>query len=468
MISNGVSEMNRLKPVVLDSRFIEETLSKISLSEIEESRKRILTPLKEVILFKGEPCNARVRDINGREYIDMTAQAWTLNLGFVHPDVLYAVYVQMQRLTHVRYGFPTIPRLKLAKKLTDLAPGKLKRVSFNNEGGGLAIETAIKLALVNKPEGRSFISFWRGYHGSTLATISASNYMPFVVRFSGFGVERFVKAQYPYCYRCIYGEEYPGCSMHCLSVLEETFKKGVNEPVAGVIIEPIQGPGGQIPAPKEFLSGLRKLCNEYDASLIYDESQTAFGRIGRMFAAEYYGVYPDMMALTKALGGGFPIGALIAREDYSGFTEAEEHTTFGSNPVMMAAALINLELIKKLNLPRRAEEMGRYITKRLVEMQEKYECIGDVRGPGLFIGVELVEDRETKEPATEQAEDLVSEALKRGVIFDLSMPEITFKGDFIRNVIKFKPPLLITKEEADTALSVFEKSLKTVFETQGK
>ncbi len=456
--------MAEISPVVLTKEEIYSLLNILEDREVTEAKAKSLTPLKETILFEGKPMTAIVKDVNGKEYIDMTAQAWTLNLGYVHPDILYSVYLQMQKLTHVRYGFPTIPRIKLINKLTQLAPGKLKRVSFNNEGGGLAVEASIKLALVNKPEGRTFITFWRGYHGSTLTTISASNYLPFIIRFSGFGLDRFVKVPFPYCYRCPFNFEYPNCNLECLNVLESTLKRGVNEPVAGVIMEPIQGPGGQIPAPKEYIKGVRQVCDENNVYLIWDESQTAFGRVGEMFAADLYSTTPDIMALTKALGGGFPIGALLAREDLKGFSEGEEHTTFGSNPVMFAAALVNLEVIQRLNLAKKAKETGKYITKRLEEMKEDYELIGDVRGPGLFIGVELVKDKETKEPATEEADNLVAEAMKRGVIFDLSMPEITFTNEFIRNVIKFKPPLTITQEEVDKALNVFEESLKETIE----
>jgi len=458
--------VEEIKPSVLSKNEIENMLTKISPEEVEKAKKISLTPLKETIFFKGEPGGAIIMDIDGNKYIDCTAQAWTLNIGYCQPDVLYTVLTQMKRLTHVRYGYPTIPRLKLLLKLSEIAPGNLKKVSFNNEGGGMAIEAAMKLAMVNSKKigGHIFITFWRGYHGATLATIPASMILRVVVRFPGFGLDRFVKLPYPYCYRCPFGEkEYPDCGIICASFVERALTEAVSAPVIGMIIEPMQGPGGQIPAPPEFLKELRRICNEYNIFLIFDEAQVAFGRCGRMFAAEYYNVIPDMIALTKALGGGFPIGATLAREDLKEFTEGEEHTTFGSNPIMFAAALASIEVIQRLNLPKRAEEMGNYIMGRLREMQETYEVIGDVRGAGLFIGVELVKDRKTKEPLNFLKVDMfLKEAFKRGVIFDVSMPIISEKGQIIRNVIKIKPPLTITREQVDRALEVFEECLKKV------
>jgi 4-aminobutyrate aminotransferase-like enzyme len=411
------------------------------------------------------PGGSIVRDIQGNEYLDCTSQAWTLNVGYVNPDVVYAAQFQAERLTHVRYGYPTVPRIKLVNKLSQIAPGQLKKVSIQNQGGGTAIEAALKLAMVHKPGASIFITSWMGYHGATLATIAASNWMPNpLIRFPGFGIEHFVKVPYPYCYRCRGKQNPKNCDLECLEHLRRTIIYGTNAPVAGVLIEPMQGPGGQVPAPKRYIEGLRKLCNEENIFLIWDESQTAFGRVGKMFAAEIYGITPDMMTLTKGLGGGFPLGATLADEKLSGFTPAEEHSTFGSSPLLMAAALINIEVIQRLDLPGRAAKMGAHITKRLKEIQEKYEQIADIRGPGLFIGIEMVKDHKSNEPANSLSDAIVREGFKRGVIFDLSMP--LFRGlKFQRNVIKIKPPLVITKEEANRAVDVFEESLKVAIKS---
>lgn len=454
--------MVEFQPEMLDEEEVRRMLTEVTDDEVSRARALSLTPLKEQILVEGVPGGAVVRDSTGQEYIDCTAQAWTLNSGYCNPDILYAVAEQMKHLTHVRYGYPTIPRIKLINRLGELFPGDLRKVALNNEGGGFAIEAAMKLAMVNKPGATTFLTAWRGYHGASLATLPASHYMPYLTRFPGYGLGHYVKFPYPYCYRCPVGLQRDDCSLACLQLVEGAIKYGANTPVAGLIIEPIQGPGGMIPTPDGYLAGLKELCARYGIYLIYDEAQTTFGRVGAMSASELYGVPPDMMALTKALGGGFPIGALLAKEDMNRFTDVEEHTTFGANPVMMAAALASIEVVLRKDLAGRAKRLGQQVTARLRELQGKYEIIGDIRGPGLFIGVELVEDRETKKPAFERAVAFLEIALKLGVIFDVDMPELLSGLPTRRNVIKIKPVLTITDEQMEKALQVFEVCLQKV------
>jgi len=444
------------EPKYLKKEEVIDLITKITEEEFLKARERSLTPLKSTVLFKGE--GAYVQDIKGKKYLDMTAQAWTLNHGYVNPDIMYTVYEQMHLLTHVRYGFPTIPRIKLINTLSELFG--FEKVSLNNEGGGMAVEAAMKLAMVNRPGKSTFIVTYRGYHGASLATIAASSPLPSVIRFEGFGKEHFRRVPYPYCYRCPFNKNYGECNFECLMPVENLIKYDNNNDIAGMIIEPMQGPGGQIPSPPGYLEKLKKILHENDILLIFDEAQTAFGRIGKWSASEYYNVKPDMITLTKALGGGFPVGALLARGDLSGFTEGEEHTTFGSDPVLFAAALASIEVTKRMKLMENAKIMGDYINKRLFEMKERHSIIGDVRGVGLFIGVELV--RDNKKPATEETEYIIQSAFEKGVIFDVSMPQI-LKDEFtFRNVLKIKPPLIITKEEADFALDVFEECLREV------
>jgi 4-aminobutyrate aminotransferase-like enzyme len=454
--------MEGFQPEVLSEEEVRQLLTEVTEEEVAKARKLSLTPLKEEILFEGVPGSAIVRDSTGKEYIDCTAQAWTLNSGYCNPDVLYTVAEQMKRLTHVRYGYPTIPRIKLINPLSELFPGNLRKVALNNEGGGFALEAAMKLAMVNRPGATTFLVAWRGYHGASMATLPASHYMPYLTRFPGYGLDHYVKFPYPYCYRCPVGLERETCSLACLKLVEGAMKYGANTPIAGLLIEPMQGPGGMIPTPPGYLAGLKELCQNYGIFLIYDEAQTTFGRVGAMSATELYGVPPDMVALTKALGGGFPIGALLTREDLKRFTEAEEHTTFGSNPVMMAAALASIEVVLRKDLAGRAKRLGEQVTARLKELQDKYEIIGDIRGPGLFIGIELVEDRETKEPAFERAIAFLEIAMHLGVIFDVDMPDLTAGLPTRRNVLKIKPVLTITDEQMEKALQVFEICLQKV------
>ncbi len=448
-------------PQTLSQEEIASLLSQVSEEEVERARQLSLTPLKSTILYRGEPGSALVQDYEGNTYIDCTAQAWTLNVGYCNPDVLAAAVEQMKYLTHVRYAYPTIPRIKLINRLSTFLPGQPRKVCLNVQGGGAAIEAAMKLAMINKPGADVFLVASRGYHGASLATLAASQYFPYITRFPCFGRDRFVRFAYPYCYRCPIGRNPRTCELACLDLVEQAIHYASGS-VAGLIIEPMQGAGGQVPAPPGYLAGLREICRRRDIFLIFDECQTSFGRIGAMSAAEYYGVSPDMIVLSKGLGGGFAIGALVANADLKGFTAVEEHTTVGSAPLSFAAAVANIELIERAGLCERARTLGQRATTRLRHLQEKQEIIGDVRCPGLFIGVELVEDRHSKQPATERAAAVVELAKQFGVIFDLSMPDIVNGKPTMRNVIKIKPPLTITEEQLDRALDTFESCVKQV------
>ena len=454
--------MEPFQPQVLSPDEIRAMLTEVSDEEFEEAKSHSLVHLKRQILYEGEPGGAVVTDTKGNQYIDCTSQAWSLNVGYCHPDVMAMVEEQMHHLTQVRYGYATIPRIKLLNRLPKLFPGNLNKVVLNNQGGATGIEGAMKLAMINKPGATVFLTAYRGYHGSSLGTLAASHYMRGLQRFSGFGLEHFHKFPYPHCYRCPIGRELRTCGLACLELAEEVMLYGATAPIAGLILEPMQGAGGQVPTPPGYLAGLKELCHRHGIFLIYDESQTAFGRCGAMSAAEYYGVAPDMMVLTKGLGGGFPVGALLAREDLKGYTAAEEHTTFSSNPVSFAAALAAIEVTLRLDLPGRARKLNERATARLRHMQEEHPLIGDVRGPGLFIGVELVEDQKTKVPAMERATALVELAAMYGVIFDVDMPEIIGGQPTFRNTIKIKTPLTIKEEQLDRALDVFEQVLTQV------
>jgi 4-aminobutyrate aminotransferase/(S)-3-amino-2-methylpropionate transaminase len=442
-------------PQVLSEEEITSLLSQVSDEEIAQAREFSLTPLKSTILHRGEPGGALVYDYEGNAYLDCTAQAWTLNVGYCNPDVLATVAEQMKYLTHVRYAYPTIPRIKLINRLSTLFPGEPRKVCLNVQGGGATIEAAMKLAMVNKPGADVFLVASHGYHGASLAMLTASQYFPYITRFPLFGRDHFVRFSYPYCYRCPLDRELRTCGLACLNLVENAIRHHYSTSIAGLIIEPMQGAGGQVPTPPGYLAGLREICDKRGIFLIFDESQTACGRIGVMSAAEYYSVMPDMFVLTKGLGGGFPVGALVARADLKRFTAVEEHTTFGADPVPFAAALANIAVIEGTGLCERTRALGERATAYLRHLQEEYDIIGDVRCPGLFIGVELVEDRESKAPATALASAFVEMAKKLGVIFDVSMPDIVDGRPSMRNVIKIKPPLTITDEQLDRALETF-------------
>ena len=391
---------------------------------------------------------ATFTDSDGREFIDCTSQAWSLNVGGCHPRVVAAAAEQIRHATHVRSGFGTVPKYLLSKRLTDLAPGNLKKISYCLHGS-VANEAAMKLALRNRPGRRFFLSPWLGYAGRTFGTMALSWPHP-KSRFLAYA-ENAVRFPHAYCYRCYFDRAYPECGLACAKFLRHMIERSVDgEPVA-LMMEPVQGGGGMIDYPADYYSEIRRICDDYDILLIWDEVQTAFGRVGKMFAAELYGVTPDIITFGKALAGGFPLAGTLHRADLEGLGSGDHGFTFAHFPVAMAAAVVTLKVLQEEQLPQRAARIGALITERLREMQQKYELIGDIRGPGLMIGIELVKSRKTKEPAREETARFVDEGLKRGVLFG----ESGYLGS--GNVVKIKPPLVIAEAQAERVLEVFEE-----------
>jgi len=386
-------------------------------------------------------------DKNGKEYIDCTSQAWTLTIGYSHPTVTAAVKGFVGQYTHIRTSFDTVPKLLLAKRLSDLAPKGLDLVTFCLHGSN-AIEGAMKLAMRKHPERKNFLSFFDGYHGRTLATMAAGWPHPnnAFLQFTG----NFVRVPQAYCYRCKFGKEYPSCNLQCAKFIEETIKHGMDGLPAGLIMEPMQGNGGMIDYPKPFYKAVRELCDKYDIALIWDEMQCAFGRIGGMFSSEIYGVIPDIIVFGKAIGGGYPLAGTICGEKYK-FATGDHSFTFSHFPVSMVAALATLDVIEEENIIAQCLEKGEYIKKKLLEMQPKYEIMGEVRAQGLMIAIEMVKDRKTKELMAHETHEMIEEALQDGLILG------GCKYLDLASVLKIKPPAVITYEQIDTVLKKFEK-----------
>lgn len=409
---------------------------------------------EDIILSHGE--GAIFWDTEGNEYIDCTAQAWSLNTGFSHPRIIKAAKKQLDKLTHARSTFYTEPQLQLAKKITEIAPGegsrKLKRASFCLHGS-VATEGAMKIALKSR-KGGQFLALYNGYHGRTLGSMSLSwphPDNPFL-----YYMGNVARVPAAYCYRCSFNLKYPDCEIQCASFIDEAITKMPDRRICALIMEPIQGNGGQVIFPPEFHTRIRQICDKHEILLIYDEVQTAFGRVPSMFACQLYDVVPDIIIYGKGLGGGFPIAGTLSRENLARFSPGDHGFTFDAFPVSLAAALENLKVIEEENILGRCQGLGDYIVNELHQMQEKYEIIGDVRGCGLMIGIELVKDRESKEPAREEAAKLVQEAQKQGVCLGLSL----YAG--LGNVVKIKPPAVITDEQVDRVLQVFEECLREV------
>jgi 4-aminobutyrate aminotransferase-like enzyme len=395
---------------------------------------------------------ASLWDSNGKEYIDCTSQAWSLNVGHCHPRVVEAVTEQVHKFTHIRTSFETAPKLLLAKKLSELGPGRLKKVGFCLTGSD-ANEGAVKLALRNRTSDQ-IVTLWDGYHGRTLSTINMSWPHP-NNRFTAWGgpVLRIPQA---YCYRCPFELTYPSCGLECARFARQTIQHASAEAPAALMMETVQGNGGMIDFPAEFHQAMRRMCDDLGMLLVYDEIQTGFGRVGEWFASSLYGVEPDIMVIGKGLGGGFPIFGTLSRDDLKPYSPGDHSFTFAHFPVSMAAALASIEAIEAENLLERGRRLGAAITARLLEMRDRYELIGDVRGPGLMIGVELVKSKKTKEPARQDAHDFVQEGLKRGVIFG----ESKYLG--LGNIVKVKPPLVITDAQVERTLDVFEEIARSL------
>jgi 4-aminobutyrate aminotransferase-like enzyme len=389
-------------------------------------------------------------DKSGQEYIDCTSQAWSLNIGYSHPKVIQAVEEVLGKYSHIRTSFETVPKLLLSKKLVELAPEGLDRVIYTITGSE-ANEGALKIAMHNRP-GNTFVSLYDGYHGRTFATLNLSWPHP-DNRFTAWSAP-IVRVPQAYCYRCPLKLTHPECDLACVDLAKMMIEKGASEPPVALIMEPIQGNGGMIDFPTGYLPAIRKMCDDLGMLLIFDEIQTGFGRLGTWFGADLYQTTPDIMVIGKALGGGLPLFGVMFNSQLQGLAPGDHSFTFAHFPLSMAAANAAIQVLEEEQLLERATQMGAIFTNRLRELQDQYELIGDIRGPGLMIGVELVKDRMTKEPAREETGRFVKEGLKRGVIFG----ESKYLG--LGNIIKIKPPLVISESEVTRTLEVFEEILR--------
>jgi 4-aminobutyrate aminotransferase-like enzyme len=394
-----------------------------------------------------------VWDDQGNEYIDCTAQAWSNNLGANDPRVLAAATAQLNEITHVRPTFHTPALLELADLVTSIAPNDLDRVGFTLHGS-MAVEMAFKLAMRNRPGSQHILTLQDAYHGRSLATMAAS--WPHPNNVFGPLQAAFARVPHPDVYRPRRGLTLEADAELCLDLLRDTLTKGVDGAVAAIIYEAIQGNGGHNEFPDNWHRGLRQICDEHDILLIVDEVQTGVGRMGRMWACDYYDLKPDMVVFGKGIGGGFPLAGVLAKAEHALFASGDDQLTFGQFPISIAAGLATVHAIIDDGLPERAAEHGRYATKRLRQMQDRFEIIGDVRCPGLMVSIELVKDRQTKEPARKETHEIFERAQARGVIFG----ESRYAG--LGNLLKIKPPLDITEGQLAQALDVLEAVIEEV------
>jgi len=421
---------------------------------VEKAKKYSTAIPGFVPLVMTEAKGCIVKDINGREYIDgISICAGPASIGSAHPKVVNAVIEQVKKLPAASPWCVNIPMVELAEKLAKILPQGFNKFRFFC-GGGEAVDFAIRTAILSLKK-REVISLYTGFHGTSFGLLSLGGSwnrirLPIVPGFR----------QIPpaYCYRCFYGKEYPQCDFECAKALESMIQWGSSGEVAAFVLEPMMGVGGHVIPPKDYFQVAREICDKYGVLLIFDEIQTGFGRTGKMWAADYYEVNPDIIVIGKAMGGGIPISGTIFSENVPLPPEEEAEwciNTFCGNPLGCAAASAVIDVIVEENLIQKTVETGSFMMERLKEIEGKHPLIGEIRGAGLFIGVELVKDKETKERANEEAKKVVAECRKRGVLL---MVSYNGKG----NVVKIKPPLNIERSLVEKIVDVLDESLSVV------
>jgi 4-aminobutyrate aminotransferase len=394
-----------------------------------------------------------VHDVDGNIFLDFTAGIAVCATGHCHPRVVKAVKVQADRLLHMSgTDFYYRAQIALAKKLSSITPGERgKKVYFGNSGAE-AVEAAFKLARWHTQRELN-LAFYGAFHGRTMGALSLTASKTIQKKHYNPLVPGITHIPYAYCYRCPYNLQYPECELGCVQWVEDTLFRTTIPPeeVAAIIVEPIQGEGGYIVPPPEFHKKLNDLAKKYGILYVADEVQSGMGRTGKMFAMEHFDVDPDIIALAKGIASGMPLGALIAGTEIMDWEAGSHASTFGGNPVSCQAALVTIELLEE-ELMKNAADQGDYLMAGLRELQQSYECMGDVRGKGLMVGVELVKDRETKEPARTWRDEIIQKAFYKGLLL-LGCGE---------NTIRFSPPLTVTAGEIDTCLSMFDSVVREI------
>jgi 4-aminobutyrate aminotransferase/(S)-3-amino-2-methylpropionate transaminase len=395
---------------------------------------------------------AVVTDINGREYLDCFSGISVVNAGHCNPQVIAAAKAQMDKLVHCSsYIYHVQPIADLAEKIAHIAPRGLTKTFFGN-GGAEAIEGAMKLARLYTGK-HEFIALHASFHGRSWGTLSVTGNQARKKRGGPYaaGVS-FAPA--PYAYRSQWRNNPEECGRQCARAIDDVIRFATSGDVAAFIAEPVMGEGGIIVPPPSYFQEVKKILDQHGILFVADEVQSGFARTGKMFAIEHYGVAPDILVTAKGIADGFPLSAFTTRPEIAAAFKPGDHlSTFGGNPVSCAAALANIQFMEKENLPARATETGNYAMGKLREMQKHNPLIGDVRGLGLMIGVELVKE-EKLTPATAEADAVRESLLQQGVLVGV--------GGVYGNVIRFQPPLIITRQQIDRALSAFATALAEV------
>jgi len=429
---------------------------------MEEYQQNVVTSYGKpfpLVIVQGE--NVFLTDLKGRKYLDFWAGIATVNAGYNNPKIQRAVKEQLEKLVHcASQTYYTLPALDLAKTLAEVAPVTPCKSTFYTSGSE-ANDVAIKMVRRYSKK-HEILALQGSYHGQTYGALSLGTPVGSYSKAAAMGpfLPGVVHVPTPYCYRCSLGHTYPSCHLQCAEMIEDIINFSTSRDVAAYIAEPILGVGGIVTPPPEYFQTVRKILNDHDVLLILDEVQTGMGRTGRMWGSQTYDVKPDMITLAKALGNGWPIAAVVASQPISDALEIGDHfSTWGANPVMCAAANATIEFIVEARLWENAEKMGTMLMRRLKELAEECEIIGEVRGRGLMIGIEIVQDTVSKTPGVEECKAIRRICCEEGLIVGI--------GGFWSNVIRIQPPLIIRDEHVDKGMEAFEKAVKKVGNQRG-
>jgi len=407
--------------------------------------------IKEYPLVVERARGAIVEDVDGNRYLDFMAGIAVASTGHAHPQVVEAIQQAAEKFLHIcGSDFYYEGMAALAERLARLAPGASKKRVFLANSGTEAVEGALKLARYHTRR-PAFIAFKGSFHGRTFGALSLTSSK--VAQRAGFApfLPQVYHHPYPNCYRCEYGKSYPDCRISCLDALESEVLGRMVAPqdVAAIVVEPVQGEGGYVLPPADFLPRLRALCDRHGIMLIADEVQSGVGRTGKMFACEWAGIEPDILTVAKGLGSGMPIGAFVSKESVTTWGAGAHGSTFGGNPVCCAAALATLDLVEKEYLPN-VERIGPKLLEGARELAREFPVVGDVRGLGMMIGIEFVRDRTSKEPHPELVHGLVQRAFRRGLL-------LLGAG---KSALRLAPPLVIDQADVDAAFGIIRTCLR--------
>jgi 4-aminobutyrate aminotransferase/(S)-3-amino-2-methylpropionate transaminase len=430
---------------------------KTNESLLNERNKQIPQgPFNTHPIFVEKAEGAIITDVEGKKYIDFAGGIGANNVGHCDKEVFKSIQDQIQKYIHPCFHVVMYePYVELAKRLNELTPGDFPKKTMFVNSGAEGVENAIKIS--RHATGRpAIITFEDAFHGRTLLALSLTSKMkPYKFGFGPYAPEIY-RMPYAYCYRCAFGLEYPSCEIDCAYFLKEFFHTHISaENVAALIVEPVLGEGGFVVPPKEYLRILHKICKENGIVFIADEIQSGFGRTAKMFAVEHYEVEPDIIILAKSIAGGLPLSAITGKAELMDHPQSGGlGGTFGGNPVACSAALTVLDQFKNLNLLSKAEKIGKKVLEKFKEFQQRYPVVGDVRGLGAMVGMELVVDRKTKEPATALTKRLINLCRENGLLM--------ISAGTHSNIIRSLMPLVITDDQLDGGLKIIGEVLDEI------